>query len=255
MRYFMDSEFIEDGITIDPISIAIVAEDGRELYFQNAECDFSKASDWVVANVLPHLEGDYKTCTGSDRWKTKKAIAISIVRFLGWFEQEPHFEEGWKPEFWGYYADYDWVLFAQLFGKMIDLPKGFPMYCHDLKQTVDELGNPRLPAQASSEHNALADARWVRDSYLWLKEGFSHPALMHEFFADRRKVIKEPEPMLDELTIALKLSKQGWRHLLAHVETLSVNDKVANDFAEQVRSGLRRDAQEMETSEQQRHDG
>ena len=43
-----------------------------------------------------------------------------------------------KPKFYGYYSDYDWVVFCWLFGKMIDLPKGFPMYCNDLKQILDE---------------------------------------------------------------------------------------------------------------------
>ena len=39
MRYFLDTEFIEDGKTIDLLSIGIVAEDGRELYLQNVECN------------------------------------------------------------------------------------------------------------------------------------------------------------------------------------------------------------------------
>lgn len=30
MRYFYDTEFIEDGHTIELISIGVVAEDGRE---------------------------------------------------------------------------------------------------------------------------------------------------------------------------------------------------------------------------------
>jgi hypothetical protein len=47
MLYWLDTEFIEDGVTIDLISIGIVAEDGRELYLLNWECDYSKASDWV----------------------------------------------------------------------------------------------------------------------------------------------------------------------------------------------------------------
>jgi len=42
------------------------------------------------------------------------------------------------PEFYGYYADYDWVVLSQLYGKMINLPKYFPMYCRDLKQMFDE---------------------------------------------------------------------------------------------------------------------
>ncbi len=168
MRYYLDTEFIEDGRTIDLISIGIVSEDGRELYFQNAECDFDLATDWVKVNVLPHLEGDWKTKTGSDRWKTRQAIAISITRWLGWLPGEIHFEEGWKPEFWGYYADYDWVVFCQLWGTMMQLPSGFPMYCRDIKQWCDQLGNPPLPEQGEGEHHALNDARWNKQAWDFL---------------------------------------------------------------------------------------
>lgn len=43
-----------------------------------------------------------------------------------------------QPEFYGYYSSYDHVVLCWLFGKMIDLPKGFPMYTIDLKQIFDE---------------------------------------------------------------------------------------------------------------------
>ena len=43
------------------------------------------------------------------------------------------------------------------------------MYTRDLKQWCDSLGNPRLPEQGKGEHNALADARWNRDAYLFLQ--------------------------------------------------------------------------------------
>lgn len=46
-----------------------------------------------------------------------------------------------NPEFYGYYSDYDWVVFCQLFGKMINLPNGFPMYCIDLKQMLEDTAN------------------------------------------------------------------------------------------------------------------
>jgi 3' exoribonuclease, RNase T-like len=162
MRYWFDTEFIEDGKTIDLISIGIVAEDSRELYFQNYECDFDRASDWVKENVFPCLEGDINTKTGSDRWKTRKAIAGSIIHFVEWGPDA-------KPEFWGYYADYDWVVFCQLFGTMMDLPKGFPMYCRDIKQLCDDLGAPALPPQDENEHHALADARWNKQTWEHLK--------------------------------------------------------------------------------------
>lgn len=41
------------------------------------------------------------------------------------------------PEFYAYFADYDWVAFCWLYGRMIDLPTGFPMYCRDIKQQLD----------------------------------------------------------------------------------------------------------------------
>lgn len=104
-----------------------------------------------------------------------------------------------QPEFYGYYADYDWVLFCSLYGRMIDLPKGFPMYCKDLKQMVDDKadhvlhfgvgthsqGNkwypynmqeaikwvkdhPLYPKQ-KDEHNALADAKWNKELFDFLE--------------------------------------------------------------------------------------
>jgi hypothetical protein len=103
-----------------------------------------------------------------------------------------------KPEFYAYYADYDWVAFCWLFGKMIDLPKGFPMYCKDLKQSFDErdikyqeevklflekqkgedyipqtynLKNEHGYPKQTNEHNALFDAKFAKDLYYFLKKG------------------------------------------------------------------------------------
>ncbi len=145
MRYFFDTEFIEDGRTIDLISIGIVSEDGLAYYAESSDCDLSRASEWVQKNVLLHLTGS--------RIPHKK-IAREIIQFVGE-----------KPEFWAYYADYDWVALCQLYGTMMDLPKGWPMYCRDLKQLLDSLGNPRFEKQTGTEHHALADAKWVRDVY------------------------------------------------------------------------------------------
>lgn len=151
MKIWFDTEFIEDGKTIDLISIGMVREDGAVLYFENRECDFSKASDWVKQNVLPHIT------SAEDVWRSRAEIAGTIVEFAGE-----------KPEFWAYYADYDWVVLCQLFGRMIDLPKGWPMYCRDVKQLCDTMGGPKLPEQTSTEHDALADAKWTKEAWDFL---------------------------------------------------------------------------------------
>ena len=55
VRYFYDCEFIEDGTTIDLVSIGVVAEDGREFYAVSTEFDPERAGWWVRRNVLPKL--------------------------------------------------------------------------------------------------------------------------------------------------------------------------------------------------------
>ena len=195
LKYWYDTEFIEDGHTIDLVSIGIVAEDGRELYAQVAEADYSKASEWVSKNVLgqllpcvkypafPHdpgtpdyhlgwsihrgqigkIDGKWVHCTEETcPWRKRYELQLDLLAFC-----DP--AQYGKPEFWAYYADYDHVALCQLFGRMIDLPKGWPMYTRDIKQWCDMLGNPRLPKQEGYEHNALADARWNKQAWEFLE--------------------------------------------------------------------------------------
>lgn len=164
MRFFFDTEFIERPCTIDLISIGMVAEDDRQLYIEISDFDESKASDWVKENVIAKLwSRQSHLIRQANEWSgieghfgglmTKKEAAASIRRFVG--------ED--KPEFWGYFEDYDWVVFCWLFGTMMDLLEGRPMFCRDIKQLA---GDIRLPAQQDgNNHNALADAIWTRDSY------------------------------------------------------------------------------------------
>ncbi len=79
-NYFIDTEFIEDGSTIELISIAIV-NDNRKLYYQNKDCDFNKADNWIRRNVLANLNGfDINTLSiiNNDNWLTKQEIAIKV---------------------------------------------------------------------------------------------------------------------------------------------------------------------------------
>lgn len=157
MRYFFDTEFIDDGKTIDLISIGIVCEDGRELYLESANFDKGKANQWVRENVLPHLRG------GTCRWALD-SIRVTLRDFFD-------IEDYGKPEIWGWCAAYDFVAFCQVFGTMMDLPKGYPHYIKDLQQVLDERGisDDQLPPQEGSAHNALDDARHIQKlwGYIW----------------------------------------------------------------------------------------
>ncbi len=156
MKYFIDTEFVEDGSTIDLISIGVVCEDGREYYAISAEFDRQKAEDhpFVGKVVLPAL----LPCMNTDV-KYRSQIESELIHFVG--------ED--TPEFWADYGAYDWVAFCQIFGAMMDLPKGWPMFCRDVQQLrdwipfdSDEIDNPK-------PHHALSDARECRDRYLLME--------------------------------------------------------------------------------------
>ncbi len=168
MKVYYDTEFLEDGRTIELISIGMVAEDGRELYFVNRDAPWRriKKHEWLMANVVPSLprpHGDWRNHMPRS-WpidfhnpavRPKPEIAVAVREFL---LADP-FDE---LELWGWYSAYDHVVLAQLFGRMIDLPSGVPMWTNDLRQEVARLGDPPMPEQTSGLHNALEDARHLK---------------------------------------------------------------------------------------------
>lgn len=217
--------------SIQLISIGIVAEDGREYYAISNEFNPDDASKWVWNNVLkkiweelhqkeryardyhydlvePFNKKSLKTLIGWNG-KSNEDIAYDIFRFVHqhvitkWddhfaFSEEivkSAYEQGEEVhQFYAYYADYDWVLFCSLWGTMMDLPNGFPMYCRDLKQMLDEkierstfvdgdyefkrqdlewklaITKKRIDyPEQENEHNALDDAKWNKKLYEFIK--------------------------------------------------------------------------------------
>ncbi|GAB19357.1 hypothetical protein GOEFS_081_00470 [Gordonia effusa NBRC 100432] len=146
MRFFYDSEFIEDGHTIDLVSLGVVAEDGREFYAVSTEFDESRAGDWVRANVLPKLPSP-----SSKVWKSRRTIRDELLEFLT--------ADGSEIELWAWVGAYDHVALCQLWGPMTALPRNIPRYTRELKQYWDDAGRPLLPNAPRDAHDALADAR------------------------------------------------------------------------------------------------
>jgi len=221
---------------IDLISIGIVAEDNREYYAISKEFDIYAAWNkwqtdnngskvyWLRDNVLKiifkelyHLEhsiiNSAIVINGKDvseatfnydnfkklikkHGKTNEQIAEEIKEFVFFGRECTYGYQNYKPEFYAYYADYDWVAFCSLFGSMMQLPKSFPMYCKDLKQDLDNVGRrvyavPKAiqenivatfedkldyiksmhgyPKQ-EDEHNALSDAKWNKELHKFLNK-------------------------------------------------------------------------------------
>ncbi|MER6515127.1 hypothetical protein [Nonomuraea sp. NPDC001636] len=164
MRIFYDTEFHENGSTIDLISIGMVCEDGRELYAVSSEFDQTavRQHPWLREHVWPSLpirknQPGVRGVDALDRDHPDVRPRAQIARLVTQFIQGTP-----DPQLWAWYGAYDHVALAQLFGPMIDLPPGVPMWTNDLRQECERLGNPQLPDQPAGMHNALADARHNR---------------------------------------------------------------------------------------------
>ncbi len=146
MRYFYDTEFIEDGRTIDLVSIGMVAEDGREFYAVSTQFDDSRAIPWVRRNVLDKLPSP-----ADPAWRSNDRIRDDLLAFL--------LEPGDQIELWAWMSAYDHVVLAQLWGDMRALPRAVPRFTHELRQRWEDAGSPPLPEAPPDQHDALADAR------------------------------------------------------------------------------------------------
>lgn len=183
-RIFYDCEFLEDGRSLRPISIGLVGPGGDTFYAVNDELlddgpngGLHKAvlkHQFVMREVVPklplrkHADGStlYSVGGGNERRpyfrldpEDGDVLPLRLIRakvrdfILSWAE----------PELWAWYGAFDHVMLAWLFGPMIKLPKGVPMWTNDIR-TLALLAGPQAsegaPVQDPEEaHHALNDAR------------------------------------------------------------------------------------------------
>lgn len=151
MKYFYDTEFLDNGHTVDLISIGIVAEDGREYYAVNRDADWYRVqfNEWLVTNVVSQLPPRIE-------WKPKDQIRDEVYAFL---------THDKSPELWAWFAAYDHVCLSQLWGRMIDVPAPIPQFTNDVRSLAGWTGITKLPMQPDGIHDALRDARHVKTMF------------------------------------------------------------------------------------------
>ncbi len=145
-RYFYDCEFIEDGRTIELVSIGMVGEDGREFYAVSTEFDPARAGRWVAAHVLPQLPPP-----SDPVWQPRARIRDEILQFL--------LAPGLPVQLWAWCAAYDHVALGQLWGDMPALPPAVPRFTYEIRQHWELAGCPPVPQSGAERHQALTDAR------------------------------------------------------------------------------------------------
>lgn len=166
----------------------MVREDGLSYYAVVRDDELMQQAydhTWLRKNVLTSLpvhindDGDLAWDARHPDWKnvkTRSQIAEDVKHFIS---------DTSKPELWAYYAAYDHVALCQLFGTMISLPNGIPMWSHDLMQEIERAGNPGVPQQESGEHNALEDAKWNMNTYNHLQRLLgTKDRLVASFYSD-----------------------------------------------------------------------
>lgn len=182
MKYFYDTEFIEDGRTIDLVSIGIACEDERKYYAVNRDCRWERVADsqfdWLRNNVWIHLpiQG---LCPdmAHPTVKRKHTIAKEVEDFLlyGFTFPTPEYPDPMQmssPSLWADYPAYDHVALCQLWGSMADKPACIPMRTNDITQLAEMIGFPeaKLPKQPEHmKHHALYDALHNMEVYRFLE--------------------------------------------------------------------------------------
>ena len=146
MRYFYDTEFIDNGRVIDLISIGVVAEDGREFYAISTEFDPESAGRWVRCQCAAQA-----AVAVVKLWKSRQEIREGLESFFGIDGDEPI-------ELWAWVAAYDHVTLCQLWGPMTSLPPQIPRFTRELRQFWEGVA-VRMPPRPLDTHDALVDAR------------------------------------------------------------------------------------------------
>jgi len=152
-KVFFDTEFTGLHQTTTLISIAMVADDGREFYGATFDYEAGQVDQWIKENVLDHL--DIETVTIEE-------LANNVGEWLSQFDQV---------EMWSDCLAYDWVLFCDLFGGAMRIPSNVYYIPFDLATLfkicgVDpDVSREEFAGVEGKKHNALHDARVIRVCY------------------------------------------------------------------------------------------
>ncbi len=183
MRIFFDTEFTGLHQHTTPISIGLVAEDGREFYGEFTDYDEIQVDDWLEENVINKLHlalQDYRGLPiGVMRFRireNKRLITEYLNQWLRNFDQ--------PLKMWSDTLAWDWVLFCQLWEGAFGLPecvyyipfdiatlfkvKGIdPDKNRETFALIDDTNMAKLDEDwiGERQHNALWDAKIIKACY------------------------------------------------------------------------------------------
>jgi len=168
-KLFLDTEFTGLHQNTTLISIGIVSENGHRFYGVFTDYDQKQINDWIRDNVIGniHFTGQiFGPCRYSEEFCKIIGHSEQIKRWLEkWLSQ---FEE---VEIWSDCLAYDWVLFCNLFGGALNIPKSVYYIPFDIATLFKERGiDPDISREefagiSGKKHNALDDAVIIKACY------------------------------------------------------------------------------------------
>lgn len=212
-KIFFDTEFT--GLRKDTtlISIGLISECGKKFYAELTDYDQSQVDEWIKENVISKLtlthhikktNSSWEQWPGADLGRTENALSLALKmrdvkeipsiecigqkamvadRLKKWLSQFEHVE------MWSDCLSHDWVLFCDLFGGAMEIPKNIYYIPFDLSTLfklkgidpdVNREGFATTVRTASGEliffdekgliidaqkHNALWDAKVIKMCY------------------------------------------------------------------------------------------
>lgn len=165
-KLFLDTEFTELRQQAQLLSLALVSEDGPWFYAAFSDVDLNNLSDWHQEHVVPYLQLSPQQIAalppqGTSIQGSREDIVPQLTIWL---------QQWTQIEIWADVPAYDWVLFCELFGGALHIPKSIHYMVRDLatlfilKEHDPDTDRFQfaygqgVPSQGLIRHNALGDA-------------------------------------------------------------------------------------------------
>lgn len=170
VKLFFDFEFTGLHQNTTPISLGVVADNGKEFYCEFTDYDKKQIDPWLQENIIDKLTmQDEKPETyhnlGSVTF-VKGNTAFIRNYLLEWLKQFTYVE------FWGDCMWYDGVLLNRLLGGAFSLPNNVYYIYFDIGTLFRFCGvDPDIHRESfidrpvTNKHNALADAEVIQACY------------------------------------------------------------------------------------------
>ena len=154
MRYFIDTEF--DGTGGPLLSMALVRDDGRSIYFYDPEACANVQQPWVADNVVPILRDSPEPPTP----RHAVSMAHAVEDFMAG-DECPHVVADWP-------ADIAYLC------ALLDLGGGTMVNIPGISFEVKRIDAYPTTLEGAVQHNAWWDALALRQKVLELEDALGH---------------------------------------------------------------------------------